>query len=230
MNTFTINFTDMIGNFWTIDWTPSTSRNTNLSDKDIHAVVQYIKTGVWPKNTTAAAKNCYDTLAAQIAHSIVELATSSRKNSFALTAKISRAWADHKLSKKGDALYKRFEELGQEEMSTENTLQIRKLMKKIIKSENLFAVKFAEDKTWLVEVMTDLKCCICGDIIENELQGHNPYPVRPESWYGEKEYRCCTCCNQRIVIPARIRFGRNDNHHRNTFMKMDYEELLDFVA
>lgn len=229
MTTFTINFTDFTGHFWNMDWKPSTSKNKRLTEADVQAVVQYIKTGNWPKTSTAAAKDCYGILAAQIAANIVDDAVTSHKRSHELIWKIARSYTNYKFSKKGDALYLQIEELGKKEASVENTLRIRKLMKKIIKSENLFAVKFAEDNNWLVDVMTDMKCCICGKTIDDDRQGHNPYPVRPESWYGEKENRCCAFCNQRIVIPSRIRFGRNANHHR-TMMKMGYEELLDFVA
>lgn len=230
MNTFTINFTDLIGHFWTMDWNPSTSKNKNLTDTDVQSVVHFIKTGNWPKSATPAAKNCYDTLAAQIAAIIVEDAVSSSKRSQEIVWKIARAYANYKLSKKGDTLYLQIEELGEGGVSEENTLRIRKLLKKIIKSENLFAVKFAEDENWLVDVMTEMKCCICGNTIDDDRQGHNPYPVRPESWYGEKENRCCTFCDQRIVLPARIRFGRNVKDRRNVMMKMNYEELLDYVA
>lgn len=38
-------------------------------------------------------------------------------------------------------------------------------------------------------------CCICGKTIEG--YGNNPYPVKEE---GE----CCSECNAKHVIPARI--------------------------
>lgn len=37
-------------------------------------------------------------------------------------------------------------------------------------------------------------CCICGGTYPGD--GHNAYPV--------KEGRCCTICNQHIVVPTRI--------------------------
>ena len=229
MNTFAINYTNLVGNFWTMEWEPSTSKNKNLTEADVQAVITFIKTGNWPKSATANAKNCYDTLAAQIAATIVVDMTASLERYREIVMKIARAYSNHKLSEKGNALYLQMGELAEKGKSVETTLGIRKLMKKLIKSENLFAVKFAEDDNWLVDVMTDMKCCICGRTIDNNCQGHNPYPVRSESWYGEKENRCCTSCNQRIVIPTRIRFGRRVESH-NALMKMDYEELLDFVA
>lgn len=229
MNTFTINFTDLIGNFWTMNWEPGTARNKNLKEKDIQDVVQFIKTGSWPKGATAAAKNCYDTLATQIATTIVEDTSSSYERTHALVWKIARLYADYKFSKNGDALYNQIEELSEEEKSEEKTVKMKRLLRKIIKSERIFAVKFEEDENWLVDVMTKMKCCICGETLYDDRQGHNPYPVRPQSWYGEKENRCCSSCNQRVVIPARIRCGRKEIYHR-TMMKMDYEELLEFVS
>ena len=45
-----------------------------------------------------------------------------------------------------------------------------------------------------------MKCCICGKEIEIEptgwAEGHNALPV--------KDGRCCSDCNYKIVIPARL--------------------------
>lgn len=229
MNTFAINFTDLIGNFWTMDWEPSTSKNKNLTEADVQAVVTFIKTGNWPKSATAAAKNCYDTLAVLISSTIVGASVYDYERASATYMKIAHLYDTNKLSSKGNMLFERCHALVEAGATEENLVGVFKLMRKIIKSENLFAVKFAEDENWLADVMTDMKCCICGRTIDDDRQGHNPYPVRPQSFPGEKENRCCTFCNQRIVIPSRIRYGRNDYHHR-TMMKMDYEELLNFVA
>jgi hypothetical protein len=229
MNTFTINFTDLIGNFWTMDWEPTTSKNKNLSKADVQAVVTFIKTGTWPKATTPAAKNCYDTLAAHIANTIIEDALGSRRRCEVFLNRILDAYLATALSAKGMVLLKQCISMTQNDYTPEKNELLHKRMKKIIKSENLFAVKFAEDENWLVEGVTDMKCCICGNIIADDRGGHNPYPVRPQSFPGEKVNRCCTRCNQRIVIPTRLRFGRNERNY-HTLMKMDYEELLDFVA
>ena len=71
-------------------------------------------------------------------------------------------------------------------------------------------------------------CCICGKKLDLSFS-HNPYPVREESWYGQKENRCCSDCNGRIVIPARISLPYNDILTRNIliarFKNMSYEEL-----
>lgn len=50
--------------------------------------------------------------------------------------------------------------------------------------------------------MTDqLTCCLCGQ--EFSGYGNNPEPIKT---YPE---RCCNACNTSLVIPWRIRFGRN---------------------
>ena len=42
------------------------------------------------------------------------------------------------------------------------------------------------------------KCCICGKYING--YGNNPYP------YGKKDDdECCNACNERYVVPARLR-------------------------
>ena len=50
-----------------------------------------------------------------------------------------------------------------------------------------------------------IECCLCGKEIEDF--GHNPQPL------GEKEDdRCCDECNQKLVIPTRLRllFSRQE--------------------
>ena len=44
-----------------------------------------------------------------------------------------------------------------------------------------------------------MKCCICGKQCENEW-GNNPYPVNKN-----EGARCCNECNDKFVIPARIK-------------------------
>lgn len=228
MKTFAINFTDLTGHFWNMDWEPATAKKKNLSDADVQAVVHYIKTRNWPANTSTAAKNCFDTLAAEIANLIMEYADSSNEHFNEITAMIERLHKENKLSKKGNKLFDRCVEVSNAPMSADRTLDMARILRKIIKSENLFAVKFADDRDWPVKVVEKMKCCICGSSITDRTS-HNPYPVRPESWYGEKVNRCCSHCNSRIVIPVRYLYGRKSQDH-HIFMKMNYEELLDYIA
>lgn len=60
-----------------------------------------------------------------------------------------------------------------------------------------------EDKATLNEIKDEtaiLNCSICGDMILPELSGwsggHNASPVNGG--------RCCSDCNSRVVIPARL--------------------------
>ncbi len=73
-----------------------------------------------------------------------------------------------------------------------------------------------------------ITCCICGEKF-NMQYSHNPYPVREESWFGERENRCCGECNDMFVIKSRIAMPRKDVIARNVFIaklrKMDYEAL-----
>ena len=46
-----------------------------------------------------------------------------------------------------------------------------------------------------------MKCCICGKEIEDAFgwkEGHNPWPAKEEG-------RCCTKCNDLIVVPLRMK-------------------------
>ena len=53
-------------------------------------------------------------------------------------------------------------------------------------------------------------CCFCGAKMLPE-ESHNPYPVKPYSLYTTEvvEGRCCSLCNQLIVLPARMEEFRN---------------------
>ena len=80
--------------------------------------------------------------------------------------------------------------------------------------------------------MKTIHCCICNEII-NEVEGHNPWPVRPYSSIGEKENRCCQACNDTIVIPARIACinatkEQMESIHEN-FKKMDYQQIVNVI-
>ena len=48
------------------------------------------------------------------------------------------------------------------------------------------------DIDWLI-------CCLCGEVIEDFMESHNPQPL------GESvDDRCCNLCNLEKVIPSRI--------------------------
>jgi hypothetical protein len=71
-------------------------------------------------------------------------------------------------------------------------------------------------------------CCICGAKLPLAFS-HDPKPVRPESWYGERENRCCGDCNADIVLPARMSIPFGDILTRNIltarYKNMNYKEL-----
>lgn len=75
-----------------------------------------------------------------------------------------------------------------------------------------------------------ITCCICGEKFPMH-ESHNPYPVRDESWFGDKENRCCVVCNDTIVSKSRTAaFLTGDVIYRQVYAaklkKMSYEELL----
>lgn len=77
-----------------------------------------------------------------------------------------------------------------------------------------------------------MRCCFCNRVITPE-EGHDAYPLRPETYYGEtEENRCCTRCNARIVLPNRLLWGRDlekiEPHQRRILRKKNYMELLEF--
>ena len=74
----------------------------------------------------------------------------------------------------------------------------------------------------------ELTCCICGKKMTRE-NAHDPYPVRQESWYEENENRCCTSCNDQIVVPIRRSFGRHGGGHHEFFKEMNYMAILQFM-
>ena len=51
-----------------------------------------------------------------------------------------------------------------------------------------------------------ITCCLCGDIFR-EGQGNNPWPVA-------KKGECCSKCNTKQVIPARLRQMKEDTHDK----------------
>ena len=75
-----------------------------------------------------------------------------------------------------------------------------------------------------------LKCCICGKPMQRD-NAHDPYPIRPESWYEEDENRCCEECNCKMVVPIRLQLGRDAGgaKNRKVFRKMSHSDLLDFM-
>ena len=55
------------------------------------------------------------------------------------------------------------------------------------------------------------KCSLCGDYFIG--RGNNPEPVKPSG-------RCCTGCNESVVIPARLR-ARKCNHCGGDMSEVD---------
>lgn len=75
-----------------------------------------------------------------------------------------------------------------------------------------------------------LRCCICGKEMKGD-NSHNPYPVRKGSCYGETENRCCSECNSKIVVPIRIRLGREagGREYRRILQRMSHADLMNFI-
>ena len=59
-----------------------------------------------------------------------------------------------------------------------------------------------------------MKCSICDEEIDDEY-GHNAEPVN--------NGRCCSFCNDRIVIPSRILFIYKNNQIKNKSNKVTHE-------
>lgn len=147
MNTFTINITDITGRSWTMEWTPSTSKNKKLSDADIEAVVDFIKTSNWHKGASHAAKNCYDNLAAQIANVIINAASTTLDHSDELIDRINNLLDTDALSRKGEELFMRCVGIAMFEPDTdENYKRMCNLLKKIIKTDKLFSIDFVHNQ------------------------------------------------------------------------------------
>ena len=98
--------------------------------------------------------------------------------------------------------------------------------------KNLFTALYLFLKDFVVESELDLEHMLSLTLATKLPRGmrNDPYPVRPESWYGEKENRCCADCNYTIVIPVRFRCGRHAQQHVARLREMDYKELSAFVA
>lgn len=219
MNNFAIMIRSYTNASWKMNWNPTL--NIDASDADVMEAVHYIKKGAWTTNASTTAKKCYDALAEQIADKIVENDFSTDFHIQILMTLIKYYHDDNKFSPKGNLLFDRLS--GTSDFDT-----IKKLCKKIVKAEKLFLLQIDETRSWTNEELSLFECCICGTRISDEL-GHNPYPVRPESWYGERKNRCCPTCNYQIVVPARLRFGRSEANHRK-LVKLDMDELIGIVA
>ena len=152
MTTYTINFTDFTGHFWTMEWTPSTSKNKNLTQDDIHAVVTFIKTGKWPQNAHAAAQNCYDMLASQISNTIVDAASVSEEHSDKLIKRMFDLLDAEALSRTGTELLMECIFIQRTDDSDEGYQRFLALLKKLVKIDHLFIVKFADDENWPVDI------------------------------------------------------------------------------
>lgn len=226
MTTYAINFKDQLGNTWKMDWLPTTSDNRPLDENDVQAVCAYIKYGMWPVKATSKAKECYKNLVNEIAGQIVYDGMPIERF-ISIVNGISHAYQFNKLSNKGKTLYERLMALADNDGIGFFKGRYRKLLKNIIETDHLFMIKFEEDE-WEMDVQEEFKCCLCGTKI-TDMTSHNPFPVRPESWYGEKKNRCCKKCNNRIILPIRMRYGRNNYQHHERYMKMNYEELLKYA-
>lgn len=155
MTTYIIDFTDFAGHFWTIDWTPTTSKNKNLTQDDIQAVVTFIKTGKWPQNTHAAARNCYDLLASQISNIIVDAASVSEEHSDKFIKRMFDLLDAEALSREGTGLLKECIFIQRTDDSEAGYQYFLTLLKKLVKIDHLFAVKFADDENWPVDIINE---------------------------------------------------------------------------
>lgn len=228
MNTYKISYTDFTGRYWNYDWQPNANNNEAVSASDVEAVIEYLQTGSWSSDAGIAAKRCYDSLADLISARIIETACASEAHLLRILTVIQSKYTNSLLTPKSRILYERFNEYcnGTTEDKKKRT---KKLLSKIVKNEKLFMIKFGADPEWTAyEATGNMKCCICGTPITDKT-GHDPYPVRPESWYGEKDNRCCSKCNGQIVFPVRLRYGRHALNHREKLMKMNHDELLEFA-
>lgn len=219
MNIFAIMVRSFTNASWKMNWNPT--QDISASDSDVLDAVHYIKNGVWASNASPVAKKCYEALAEQIADKIVENDFSTDFHTQMLMMLIRHYHDERKFSPKGNLLFDRL--TGTSDFDT-----MKKLCKKIVKAENLFLLQIDETRSWTDEELSLFECCICGTRISDEL-GHNPYPVRSESWYGERENRCCPICNYQIVVPARLRFGRSEENHRK-LAKLNHDELIGIFA
>lgn len=50
-----------------------------------------------------------------------------------------------------------------------------------------------------------IKCCICGKVIE-DITSHNAEPY--------KQGRCCSECNSKVVLPARMNLRLKEGNRR----------------
>lgn len=219
MNTFAIMVRSYTNASWKMNWNPTA--NIDASDADVMEAVHYIKKGVWTTSASNAAKKCYDELAELIADKIVENDFSVDFNTRVLLMLIKAYHDQNKLSLKSNLLFERLADTSDFEV-------MKKLCKKIVKAERLFNLQIDESRSWTSKELSLFECCICGAEISDETS-HDPYPVRPESWYGERENRCCPTCNYQIVVPVRLRYGRTEANYRK-LVEMDIDELLDIVA
>jgi hypothetical protein len=64
------------------------------------------------------------------------------------------------------------------------------------------------------------QCCLCAETITDDPYGHNPAPFREDI---EEFVPCCSRCNQRLVIPTRIRLmmtkGKGEKSKLNKVIK-----------
>lgn len=63
-----------------------------------------------------------------------------------------------------------------------------------------------ENEIWQQE----LECVLCGETFVGG--GHNAWPLAEESYFGEKENRCCEDCNYTVILMRMLRFQAADRN------------------
>lgn len=79
-----------------------------------------------------------------------------------------------------------------------------------------------------------IACCFCGKTIDAK-SGNNAYPLRPESYFGSEENRCCDQCNAELVIPTRVYIWKDvpdydQERELKALIAMPIDELRQFLS
>lgn len=222
----TIAITTTYGRNMDMNWYPKKKNGQPLAEKDVLSVIDYITNGEWTMPVSSAARKAYKELAHCVAKYIVDDARDNIDKNNEIAIAIYCAYISNKLSSVNAARFQRFMDYSKNPDAYPSKTDWRKVFMDIIATEEFFTLRIKNGNELKDDTM---KCCICGKEITDD-EGHDPYPVRPESFYGEKENRCCPMCNAQIVIPARIGYGRDAAQHQKQLRKMGHEELIEFVA
>ena len=222
----TITISTYFGRNMNMNWYPKKKDGKPLSEKDVRSVIHYISYGEWEMPVSSAARNAYKELANCVAKQLVDDIRGDYAKFKEVCMPVYVAYLHNELSPNNAERFRQFEEYSKNKASYPYKKDWFKMFMDIIASEELFVLRIkngneSEDDT--------MRCCICGKEITDD-EGHDPYPVRPESFYGEKENRCCPMCNAQIVIPVRMGYGRDAAQHQKQLRKMGHEELIEFVA